>query len=121
MSGLPYNRIRAQAGESDCFVIAAWLVILKASPESTFKSRHLFCKVSDRNAGNPGLPVSSVFMSHNQISFLRLSGKCHHKVFYFYKHFAIYLVLSLGFFHEVCRAMSAQATNTKPLSTDEET
>lgn len=40
--GLPYNRIRARAGGSDSFVIAALLVILKASSGNTFESLHLF-------------------------------------------------------------------------------
>lgn len=42
VSGLPYNRIRARAGGSDGFVIAALLVILKASSGNTFESLHLF-------------------------------------------------------------------------------
>lgn len=42
MTGLPCNRIRAQAGGCDGFVKAALLVILKASSGNTFESLHLF-------------------------------------------------------------------------------
>lgn len=51
------NRIRAQDGGPDCFETACLLVILKASSGNSFESLHLFWKVSDRSAGNPGLPV----------------------------------------------------------------
>jgi len=42
VSGLPYNRIRARAGGSDGFIIAALLVILKTSSGNTFESLRLF-------------------------------------------------------------------------------